>query len=163
MTWRISVKRSGTKSLLRCVQTWWPTTRNVWPLWLPTRVLPQSTLVLMFCRGVKSSFQSLKCKSIYNNLGWKDWCCWCFCFFLLAERWHLTAPRSLSVYSSVARYTGTGILPRFWLFRNGTILAWRKKSFYTPKQAVEPQWYMWPMFQIIQFPLSPFGASAWNN
>ncbi len=22
-------KRSGTKSLLRCVQTWWPTTRNV--------------------------------------------------------------------------------------------------------------------------------------
>ncbi len=28
---------------LRCVQTWWPTTRNVWPLWLPTRVLPPST------------------------------------------------------------------------------------------------------------------------
>ena len=43
MTWRRSAKRSGTKSLLRCVQTWWPTTRNVWPLWLPTRVLPQST------------------------------------------------------------------------------------------------------------------------
>ncbi len=38
MTWRGSAKRSGTKSLLRCVQTWWPTTRNVWPLWLPTRV-----------------------------------------------------------------------------------------------------------------------------
>ncbi len=43
MTWRGSAKRSGTKSLLRCVQTWWPTTRNVWPLWLPTRVLPPST------------------------------------------------------------------------------------------------------------------------
>ncbi len=43
MTWRGSAKRSGTKSLLRCVQTWWLTTRNVWPLWLPTRVLPQST------------------------------------------------------------------------------------------------------------------------
>ncbi len=42
MTWRGSAKRSGTKSLLRCVQTWWPTTRNVWPLWLPTRVLPPS-------------------------------------------------------------------------------------------------------------------------
>ncbi len=43
MTWRGSAKRSGTKSLLRCVQTWWPTTINVWPLWLPTRVLPPST------------------------------------------------------------------------------------------------------------------------
>ncbi len=43
MTWRGSAKRSGTKSLLRCVQTWWTTTRNVWPLWLPTRVLPPST------------------------------------------------------------------------------------------------------------------------
>ncbi len=31
MTWRGSAKRSGTKSLLRCVQTWWPTTRNIWP------------------------------------------------------------------------------------------------------------------------------------
>ncbi len=30
MTWRGSAKRSGTKSLLRCVRTWWPTTRNVW-------------------------------------------------------------------------------------------------------------------------------------
>ncbi len=29
MTWRGSAKRSGTKSLLRCVQTWGPTTRNV--------------------------------------------------------------------------------------------------------------------------------------
>ncbi len=43
MTWRGSAKRSGTKSLLRCVQTWWTTTRNVWPLWLPTRVLSPST------------------------------------------------------------------------------------------------------------------------
>ncbi len=43
MTWRGSAKRSGTKSLLRCVQTWWPTTRNVWALWLPTRVFPPST------------------------------------------------------------------------------------------------------------------------
>ncbi len=43
ITWRESAKRSGTKSLLRCVQTWRPTTRNVWPLWLPTRVLPPST------------------------------------------------------------------------------------------------------------------------
>ncbi len=43
VTWRGSAKRSGTKSLLRCVQTWWPTTRNVWPLWLPTRVLLPST------------------------------------------------------------------------------------------------------------------------
>ncbi len=40
MTWRESAKSSGTESLLRCVQTWWPTTRNIWPLWLPTRVLP---------------------------------------------------------------------------------------------------------------------------
>ncbi len=37
MTWRGSAKRSGTKSLLRCVQTWCPTTRSVWPLWLPTK------------------------------------------------------------------------------------------------------------------------------
>ncbi len=29
MTWRGSAKRSGTKSLLRCVQTWCPTTRNI--------------------------------------------------------------------------------------------------------------------------------------
>ncbi len=29
MTWRGSAMRSGTKSLLRCVQTWWPTTINV--------------------------------------------------------------------------------------------------------------------------------------
>ncbi len=29
MTWRGSAERSGTKSLLRCVQTWWPATRNV--------------------------------------------------------------------------------------------------------------------------------------
>ncbi len=43
MTWRGSAKKSGTKSLLRCVQTWWPTTRNVWPLWSPTMVLPPST------------------------------------------------------------------------------------------------------------------------
>ncbi len=43
MTWRGSAKRSGTKPLLRCVQTWWPTTRNIWPLWLPTRVSPPST------------------------------------------------------------------------------------------------------------------------
>ncbi len=43
MTWRGSAKKSGTKSLLRCVQTWWTTTRNVWPLWLPTRVLSPST------------------------------------------------------------------------------------------------------------------------
>ncbi len=43
MTWRGSAKRSRAKSLLRCVQTWWPTTRNVWPLWLSTRVLPPST------------------------------------------------------------------------------------------------------------------------
>ncbi len=63
MTWRGSAKRSGQKSLLRCAQTWWPTTRNVWPLWLPTRVLPPST---KFCEGVKYLFHSLKCKSIYN-------------------------------------------------------------------------------------------------
>ncbi len=43
MTWRGSAKRSGAKSLLRCVQTWWPTTRNICPLWLPTRVLPPNT------------------------------------------------------------------------------------------------------------------------
>ncbi len=43
MTWRRSAKRSGTKSLLRCVQAWWPTTRSIWPLCLPTRVLPPST------------------------------------------------------------------------------------------------------------------------
>ncbi len=41
MTWRGSAKRSGTNSLLRCVQTWWPTTRNIWPPWLPTRVCHQ--------------------------------------------------------------------------------------------------------------------------
>ena len=43
MTWRRSAKRSGTKFLLWCVQTWWQATRNVWPLWLPTRVLPPSS------------------------------------------------------------------------------------------------------------------------
>ncbi len=43
VTWRRSANRSGTKSLPRCVQTWQPATRNVWPLWLPTRVLPPST------------------------------------------------------------------------------------------------------------------------
>ncbi len=43
MTWRGSTKRSGTKSLLRCVETWWPTTRHIWPLWFSTRVLPPST------------------------------------------------------------------------------------------------------------------------
>ncbi len=43
MTWRGSAKKSGTKSLLRLVQTLWPTTRSVWPLWLPKRVLPPST------------------------------------------------------------------------------------------------------------------------
>ncbi len=43
MTWRGSAKRSRTKSLQRCVQTWWPTTRNVWPLWLPRRGFPPST------------------------------------------------------------------------------------------------------------------------
>ncbi len=37
MTWRGSAKRSGTKSLLRCMQTWRKTTRNIWPLWLLTR------------------------------------------------------------------------------------------------------------------------------
>ncbi len=36
-------KEEWTKSLLRCVQTWWPSTRNVWPLWLPTRVSAPST------------------------------------------------------------------------------------------------------------------------
>ncbi len=62
MTWRGSAKRSGTKSLLRCVQTWWPTTRNIWPLWLPTRVLPPSTkscFPILF----KYLFNSLKSKS----------------------------------------------------------------------------------------------------
>ncbi len=54
MTWRGSAKRSGTKSILRCVQTWCPTTRNLWPLWLPTRVLPLHW----------------KCKSMYNFLKW---------------------------------------------------------------------------------------------
>ncbi len=48
-------KRSGTKSLLRCVQTCWPTTRNIWPLWLPTRVLPPSTKSC-FAKGSKTYF-----------------------------------------------------------------------------------------------------------
>ncbi len=55
MTWRGSAKRSGTKSLLRCVQTWWPTTRNVWHLWLPTRVLPPSTKSC-FAKGSNTYF-----------------------------------------------------------------------------------------------------------
>ncbi len=38
----------------------WPTTRNVWPLWLPTRVLPQSTKACF----AKYLFHTLKCKSI---------------------------------------------------------------------------------------------------
>ncbi len=66
MTWRGSAKRSGTKSLLRCAQTWWPTTRNVWPLWLPTGFVTKYQV--MFCEGVKYLFDSLKCKSIYNFL-----------------------------------------------------------------------------------------------
>ncbi len=64
MTWRGSAKRSETKSLTRCVQTWWPTTRNIWPLWLPTRVLPPSTK-LCFVKGLNTYF-TLKCKSIDN-------------------------------------------------------------------------------------------------
>ncbi len=48
ITWRGSGKRSGPKTLLRCVQTWWPTTRNVWPLWLPKMGLPPSTILLDF-------------------------------------------------------------------------------------------------------------------
>ncbi len=47
--------RSGIKSLLRCVQTWWPTTRNVWPLWLPTRILPPSTKSC-FAKGSNTYF-----------------------------------------------------------------------------------------------------------
>ncbi len=65
MTRRVSAKRSGTKSLLICVQTWWPTTRNVWLLWLPRRVLPPSTKSC-FAKGIKYLFDSLKCKSIHN-------------------------------------------------------------------------------------------------
>ncbi len=47
MTWRRSTKRSGIKCLLRCEQTWRPTTRKVWPLWLPTRLLPPSTMLIL--------------------------------------------------------------------------------------------------------------------
>lgn len=39
--WRVSVKRSGTKSLLRCMQTLWTTTRKGPPLCLPTMVSPK--------------------------------------------------------------------------------------------------------------------------
>ena len=66
MTWRISTKRSGTKSLLRCVQTWRLTIRNVWPLWLTTRVLPPRTKSCF--AEFKHLFHSLKCKSIYKNV-----------------------------------------------------------------------------------------------
>ncbi len=59
MTWRGSAKRSEKKSLLRCVQTWRPTTRHVWPLWLPTRVLPPST---RSCFANGSNTYYLKCK-----------------------------------------------------------------------------------------------------
>ncbi len=65
MTWRGSAKRSGTKSLLRCMQTWRPTTRNIWPLWLPTRGFATKYLV-MFCEGVEYFFDSLKCKSFFK-------------------------------------------------------------------------------------------------
>ncbi len=51
--------------ILRCVQTWMPNTRNIWPLWLTTRVLPSSTKSC-FAKGVKYLFGLLKCKSIYN-------------------------------------------------------------------------------------------------
>ena len=40
--WRGSAKRSGPKSLPRSVQTYWKTTKNVWPLCLPTKVSPPS-------------------------------------------------------------------------------------------------------------------------
>ncbi len=82
MTWRGSAKRSGTKSLLRCVQTWWPTTRNIWPLWLPTRVLPPSNK-LCFGEGVKYLFHSLKCKSIYNLFG--NVFFWIFCCYSVSH------------------------------------------------------------------------------
>ncbi len=36
-------------------QTWWPTTRNVWPLWLPTRVLPPNTKSC-FAKGSNTYF-----------------------------------------------------------------------------------------------------------
>lgn len=35
----VSVKRSGSESLLKCAQTLWPATRNILPLCLKTRVL----------------------------------------------------------------------------------------------------------------------------
>ncbi len=77
MTWRRSAKRSGIKSLLRCVQTWWPTARNIWPLWWPTGVLPPSTKSC-FCEWVKYFFHSLKCKSIYNffEMRFYGFCCY---------------------------------------------------------------------------------------
>ncbi len=58
MTWRESAKRSGTKSLLRCVQTWWPTTRNVWPLWLPPSTKS------CFAKGWNTYFDFFYCYSV---------------------------------------------------------------------------------------------------
>ncbi len=55
ITWIGSAKRSGPKTLLRCVQTWWPTTRNVWPLWLPKMGLPPSTKSC-FAKGSNTYF-----------------------------------------------------------------------------------------------------------
>ncbi len=89
MTWRGSAKRSETKSLLRYVQTWWPTTRNVWPLWLPTRVLPPSTMSC-FAKGIKCLFDFLKCTSILTFV-----CCFfwifclifCLCHFKYTYKW----------------------------------------------------------------------------
>ncbi len=74
-----SAKRSGTKSLLRCVQTLWSTTRNVWSLWFATGVLPPSTNSC-FMR-VKYLFHSLKSKFIYNfilNAFFKIFFCCCY-------------------------------------------------------------------------------------
>lgn len=41
--WKVSGKSRGPKSFTRWVQTWWPTTRKIFPLFLPSRFLPQST------------------------------------------------------------------------------------------------------------------------
>ncbi len=65
MTWRRSAKRSGTEM---CGKPGWPTTRYVWPLWLPTSVFATKSC---FVKG-SNTYHSLKCNQFITF----------FCIFL---------------------------------------------------------------------------------
>ncbi len=67
-----------------CVQTWWPTTRNVWPLWLPTRGFPPSTKSCFEKGQILIDLDFFPCYSVshcYNKptikiIDWSFLCLW---------------------------------------------------------------------------------------